>query len=68
MIKLKITRHANDQMTARGITREQIIRTIKQGSKYRQTDGFLAVHTYIEVAYKVMKKDWYKIKTVKIRR
>lgn len=67
MIKLKITRHANDQMTARGITREQIIRTIKQGSRYRQTDGFLAVHTYIEFAYKVMKKDWYKVKTVKIR-
>ena len=68
MIKLKITKHANDQMIERGITSDQIKRAIKQGSKYKQTGGLLAVHTYIEVAYKIIDRDLYKIKTVKIKK
>ena len=61
---LKLTKHAQDKMILLGITKEQIKNTIKMGSKFKQTDGYLAVHGYIKVAYKIINKEIYKIKTV----
>lgn len=60
---LDITEHAKQKMVIHGITKEQIIKTIKQGAKFEQTDGFLAKYSYIRVAYK-KRGDSYKIKTV----
>jgi len=45
------------------VSKDQIVNAIKQGSIYKQTDGFLAVHGYICVAYK-QRGSMYKIKTV----
>ena len=61
---LKLTKHAQDKMILLGIIKEQIRNTIKMGSKFKQTDGYLAVHGYIKVAYKIINKEIYKIKTV----
>jgi len=60
------TRHAKEQMVARGIEKQQILDCIRRGSKTRQTDGLLASHGYIQVAYK-MQGNTYIIKTVMIR-
>ena len=53
-------------MIERGVTKEQVMRAITQGSKVRQTDGYLASYGYILVAYK-KKVKVYKIKTVMIK-
>ena len=50
-------------MDIEGIDEEQIKRAIKMGSISRQTDGYLATYTYINVAYK-RRGDVYRIKTV----
>lgn len=59
-----LSKHAKDKMILLGITKEQIKGTIMKGSKFKQTDGYLAVYTYIHVAYKKLKDDIYYIKTV----
>ena len=49
---LQISKHAKEKMDIEGIDEEQIKRAIKMGSISRQTDGYLATYTYINVAYK----------------
>lgn len=65
-MKLIITRHAQDQMEARGIDRFQVQMVIERGSKIPQTDGLVAQYTYIKVAYKMVGGK-YIVKTVMIR-
>lgn len=65
---IKLTKHASDKMALLGITKQQIKETIKTGSKFNQTDGYLAVYGYIKVAYKILDKETYLIKTVYITR
>ena len=65
-LKLILTYHAKERMAAKGISEEQVRDAIRKGAKQRQTDGFLATYTYIDVAYKIV-KDKYVIKTVKIK-
>ena len=50
-----------------GINTLYIKKAINQGSKTRQTDGFLACYTYYCVAYKILNDKTYKIKTVYLR-
>ena len=64
LIRLKFTKHANDKMLWLGITEDQVRKAILQGAKFKQTDGFLAKHAYICVAYKRIGAKCYKIKTV----
>jgi len=66
-MKLKISKHAKERMILRGITKEQIIRCVKQGATIRQTDGMLSSYTYLQVAWKKIGEDCYFIKTVKIK-
>ncbi|MBI3052340.1 DUF4258 domain-containing protein [Candidatus Woesearchaeota archaeon] len=63
---LILTLHAKEQMVERGVSRQQVIDTIKKGSKVVQTDGFLASYSYIKVAYK-MRGDKFIVKTVMLR-
>lgn len=65
IMRLIIRKHAKDRMILRGIDEDQIIQVIQRGAKVKQTDGFLATYTYIQVAYKI-RGDYYIIKTVKI--
>ncbi len=65
-LRLIITKHARDMMFERGIDEDQIKRVITLGAKTRQTDGYLAVYTYIAIAYKKLDEETYKIKTVMI--
>lgn len=60
---LQISKHAKEKMDIEGIDEEQIKRAIKMGSISRQTDGYLAAYTYMNVAYK-KRGDVYRIKTV----
>ena len=60
---LQISKHAKEKMDIEGIDEEQIKRAIKMGSLSRQTDGYLATYTYINIAYK-KRGDVYRIKTV----
>ena len=61
---IKLTKHAQDKMILLGITTEQIKNAIIKGSKFKQTDGYLAVYTYLKVAYKIIDKEIYKIKSM----
>ena len=65
-MKLIFTLHAKRQMVERGISKQQVIDTIKKGGKIRQTDGLLASYGYLKVAYKIRGKK-YIIKTVMIK-
>lgn len=65
MKKIVYRKHAVDMMQERGVTKKQVEETLQKGSKFKQTDGFLAKYSYISVAYKV-KGDKYIIKTVYI--
>ncbi len=64
VIQIIISKHANDKMMWLGITEEQVRRTIFQGAKFKQTEGYLAKYTYINVAYKKLDENTYKVKTV----
>lgn len=59
-----ISRHANDKMMWLGITEEQVKKAIIQGSKFKQTEGYLAKDAYISVAYRKLDENTYKVKTV----
>jgi len=63
-MRLLITQHAYNKMADRGIDEEQIKIAIIRGAKFKQTNGYLAIYTYIRVAYKKLGPDYYKIKTV----
>ena len=65
-IILKITKHANDRMMWLGISEEDVKKAISRGSKFKQTDGYLAIYTYLKVAYKKLDENLYKIKTVMV--
>ena len=64
---LDITEHAKQRMICHGISKEQVKKAIQQGAKFEQTDGFLAKHSYIRVAYK-RHGERYRIKTVFVER
>ena len=66
-ITLFLSKHAKKRMAEKAINKEQIVQAVQRGSKLRQTDGLLAVYRDIEVAYRVLGNNAYKIKTVKIR-
>lgn len=66
-MKLILTIHAKNRMDHHGITEKEIWNTLKMGAKTPQTDGFVAVYTYIRVAYKVRGEN-YIIKMVMIER
>ena len=53
ILELIITNHARKQMFIRGIDEDQIKRTIKRGSKVKQTDGFKSIYSYIGVCYMI---------------
>ena len=53
-------------MTERGIEEEQIKLAIQRGSKVKQSDGYLAIYTYLTIAYKILEDGRYKIKTVMV--
>lgn len=66
-MRLIFTLHAKERIDHYGITEEEVRKAIKMGAKTPQTDGLVAVYTYVRVAYKV-RGDAYIIKTVMIER
>ena len=60
---LIVTKHAQEKMHVEGIGMQLVIEALERGSKYQQTDGFLAIYGYYSVAYRKMKGK-YLIKTV----
>lgn len=54
-------------MIALGISIDEVKRAINEGSKTKQTEGFLACYSYYCVAYKIIGEKVYKIKTVYLR-
>lgn len=66
-ITIKMTKHAKDKALWFGITEEEIKNVIIKGSKFKQTEGYLSIYTYIAVAYKKISEGVYKIKTVYIQ-
>ncbi len=61
------TQHAQERMDYHGISKEQVKKTITRGAKIPQTEGLVAVYTYIRVAYKSCGEKCV-IKTVMIER
>lgn len=66
-MKLVITKHAQERMDLNGISEEQIKMAIQRGARIPQTEGFLAVYTYIRVAYKICDNK-HIVKTVMIEK
>ncbi|MBI2666445.1 DUF4258 domain-containing protein [Candidatus Woesearchaeota archaeon] len=66
-MELVLTLHARERMDHHGISEEQIKLAIQRGAKTPQTDGLVAVYTYIRVAYKIYGEK-YIIKTVMVER
>lgn len=66
-MQLKITMHAQEKMIACGISIDDIERAIAHGSKTKQTEGFLSCYLYYCIAYRIIGKNIYKIKTVYLR-
>ncbi len=66
-MQIIITKHAKIKMIDLGISIEEVKKAINQGSKTKQTGGFLACYTYYCVAYKIIWDKTYKIKTVYLR-
>ncbi len=66
-MQLIITKHAQYKMSGLGITIENIKKAIIFGSKTQQTEGLLSYYSYYCVAYRIIGKNTYKIKTVYIR-
>jgi len=66
-MKLIITLHAQQRMDQYGITEEHLKVAIQRGAKFPQTEGLVAVYTYIRVAYRIVSEK-YIIKTVMIQR
>ena len=60
---LIVTKHAQEKMHVEGIAVQQVIEALERGSKYQQTDGFLAVYSYYSIAFKRLGTK-YLIKTV----
>lgn len=65
-IKVKISRHAADKMLWLGVSLQQVKESIIKGSKFRQTEGFLSKYRYLNVSYKKIGENTYKVKTVYI--
>ena len=64
---IKYSRHAREQMVARGISENEIEEGIKKGSKELQKPGKILSHyRYFCVVYKKIREDCYVI-TVKPR-
>ena len=63
-MRLLITKHAKERMADKAISKYMVIEAIQKGAKVKQTQGYLASYGYIKVAYKIVGKDLYKIKTV----
>ena len=64
---IKFSRHAREQMIARGISEDDIEEGIKRGSKELQKPNkILSYYTYFCVVYKKISNDYYVI-TVKPR-
>ena len=66
-MRIVLTRHAQEAMVERGVTRELVERPIRRGSKTKQTDELLATYGYVRVAYYV-RGDTAVVKTVMIER
>ncbi len=66
-MELIISHHAQQRMDRHGITLEQIKLVLQRGAKFQQTDGLVAIYTYVRVAYKIVGEK-YIIKTVMIQR
>ncbi len=64
-MQLIFTKHAKDQMLVRGVDEDQIINAMQRGAKVKQTDGLVAVYSYVKVAYKISGES-YIIKTVMV--
>ena len=67
-ISLFITKHATEKMLWLGVSKQQVAEAIVKGSKFNQTDGFLASYKYLRVAYKKLGRNSYKVKTVYVER
>jgi hypothetical protein len=66
-LSIKYSRHAREQMIARGISEKDVLDAISRGSKSLQSPNkILAHYQYFCVVYKKIKNDHYVI-TVKPR-
>ncbi len=66
-MSIKYSKHAREQMIARGITEKQVAIALKSGSKHLQfPDKIVSEYTYYSVVYKKVENDIFII-TVKPR-
>ena len=66
-MKVTLSKHAMEQARERGITIEQIKKTIQRGAKHLQGEKIVSDYTYIKIVYKKLKDENFII-TVMIRK
>ncbi len=66
-MRLILSRHAKEQARERGVSIEQIKRTIQRGAKYLQGKKIVSGYTYMKVIYKKRDEDFFII-TVMIKK
>ncbi len=66
-MKVILSKHAIEQARERGISIEQIKKTIQRGAKHLQGNKIISDYTHIKVPYKKLKEDLFVI-TVMIRK
>ena len=63
-MEIQLTRHAQEKMDLLGIEESLLIECLAKGATTKQTDGYLASYTYLQVVYKIKPDGTYKIKTI----
>ena len=66
-MKITLSKHAIEQARERGMSIEQIKKTIQRGAKYLQGKKIVADYTYTRVVYKRLKDECFVI-TVMIKK
>ena len=66
-MKVILSKHAMEQARERGITIEQIKKTVQRGAKHLQGKKIISDYTYIKVVYKKIEEEYFII-TVMVRK
>lgn len=59
LLKIKLTKHAEDQMINRGFSENELEEGIKRGEKTRQDGKIISAYKYYKIVYKKVGETYY---------
>lgn len=60
-LRIKLTKHAENQMVDRGFSENELEEGIKRGEKTRQNGKIISTYKYYKIAYKKVGETYYVI-------